>query len=46
MRNVDTKESGHVNMPSKAFDYANPDKYTLPLDTPLIPYDFGETPGW
>ena len=35
-----------INMPTKLYDHANPDKYRLPLDTPLIPYSFGDTPGW
>ena len=35
-----------VNLPTRLFDHAYPDKYRLPLDTPLIPYSFGDTPGW
>jgi dTDP-4-dehydrorhamnose 3,5-epimerase len=46
MRNLTDKEAVIVNMPSRAFDHVNPDKYSLPLNTPLIPYDFGDTPGW
>ena len=46
MRNLTDREAVIVNMPSKRFEHANPDKYSLPLDTPLIPYDFGDTPGW
>ncbi|MEP7159065.1 MAG: dTDP-4-dehydrorhamnose 3,5-epimerase family protein, partial [Chloroflexota bacterium] len=46
MRNVGDKEAVIVNMPSQVFDHTNPDKWTLPLNTPLIPYDFGDTPGW
>jgi dTDP-4-dehydrorhamnose 3,5-epimerase len=34
-----------VNFPTRAYDHADPDKYRLPLDTPLIPYSFGDTPG-
>jgi dTDP-4-dehydrorhamnose 3,5-epimerase len=34
-----------VNFPSKAYDHASPDKYRLPLDSPLIPYSFGHTRG-
>jgi dTDP-4-dehydrorhamnose 3,5-epimerase len=46
MRNLTDREAVIVNMPSMRFDHSNPDKWTLPLDTPLIPYDFGDTPGW
>jgi dTDP-4-dehydrorhamnose 3,5-epimerase len=46
MLNLTDREAVIVNMPSKQFDHSNPDKWTLPLDTQLIPYDFGDTPGW
>jgi len=29
-----------VNMPTRQYNHENPDKYRLPLDTDLIPYDF------
>ena len=35
-----------VNLPTMAYDHDNPDKYRLPLDTPLIPYSFGNAKGW
>ena len=35
-----------VNFPTAPYDHANPDKQRLPLATPLIPYSFGDTPGW
>ena len=35
-----------MNFPTMAFDHKNPDKYRLPLDTPLIPYSFGDARGW
>ena len=31
-----------INMPSRAYDHADPDKYRLPLKNDLIPYDFSE----
>ena len=34
-----------VNFPTTHYDHANPDKYRLPLDTPLIPYSFGNVTG-
>jgi len=45
-RNLGTEDAIIVNMPTRPFDHANPDKYRLPLDTPLIPYSFGDAPGW
>ena len=34
-----------INFPTTRYDHANPDKYRLPLDTPLIPYSFGNATG-
>jgi dTDP-4-dehydrorhamnose 3,5-epimerase len=34
-----------VNLPTRAYDHANPDKFRLPLDTDLIPYRFQEELG-
>ena len=44
--NPGTEDVLLVNMPTKAYDHANPDKYRLPLDTDLIPHDFGDAKGW
>lgn len=35
-----------VNFPTRPYDHANPDKYRLPIDTPLIPYSFAGARGW
>jgi dTDP-4-dehydrorhamnose 3,5-epimerase len=35
-----------VNFPTKPYEHTNPDKYRLPLDTPLIPYSFGDATGY
>jgi dTDP-4-dehydrorhamnose 3,5-epimerase len=35
-----------INFPTGPYDYANPDKYRLPLDTDQIPYSFGSATGW
>jgi dTDP-4-dehydrorhamnose 3,5-epimerase len=45
-RTLGTTDSILVNFPTKAFDHEHPDKYRLPLDTPLIPHSFGDLPGW
>jgi len=38
IQNVDTWETVLVNMPTRPYDHADPDKYRLPLANDLIPY--------
>ena len=38
--NIGTKDAVVVNFRPRPYDHANPDKYRLPLDTPLIPFKF------
>jgi dTDP-4-dehydrorhamnose 3,5-epimerase len=45
-RNVGRDDSLLINLPTRLYEHADPDKYRLPIDTPLIPYSFGDTPGW
>lgn len=45
-RNIGESDLMLMNFPTIQFDHANPDKYRLPLDTDLIPYDFGDVDGW
>ena len=35
--NIGTNDVLVVNFPTEPYDHANPDKYRLPLNTPLIP---------
>jgi dTDP-4-dehydrorhamnose 3,5-epimerase len=35
-----------VNFPTQGYDHTDPDKYRLPLDTPLIPHAFSGYRGW
>jgi dTDP-4-dehydrorhamnose 3,5-epimerase len=35
-----------VNAPTALYDHANPDKYRLPLDSPLMPDTFRGMTGW
>jgi len=35
-----------INFPTICYDHANPDKYRLPIDTPLIPFSFDGARGW
>jgi dTDP-4-dehydrorhamnose 3,5-epimerase len=44
--NIGTKDCIAVNFPTLPYDHANPDKYRLPLDTPLIPHSFPGARGW
>lgn len=44
--NIGTKDVVLLNMPSRRYNHANPDKYRLPLDTDLIPYSFPGATGW
>ena len=38
--NVGTEDVIVANFPTMAYDHADPDKWRLPIDTPLIPYSF------
>jgi dTDP-4-dehydrorhamnose 3,5-epimerase len=45
--NLGSKDAVVVNFPTQPYDHGNPDKYRLPIDTPLIPYSFPPgTKGW
>lgn len=45
-RNIGTGDVIAVNFPTTAYDHANPDKYRLPIDSPLIPHSFLGARGW
>ncbi len=45
VQNVGHEEAHFVNAPTRAYNHAQPDKYRLPLDTPLIPFSFAPTAG-
>jgi dTDP-4-dehydrorhamnose 3,5-epimerase len=40
VRNLGTTDAFFVNMPTRAYDHADPDKYRMPLKNALIPFDF------
>lgn len=44
--NIGSEDAILVNFPTIAYDHAAPDKMRLPLDTDLIPHDFGDAKGW
>jgi dTDP-4-dehydrorhamnose 3,5-epimerase len=41
MENVGDTDVLFINMPTRPYNHADPDKYRLPLDTDRIPYRFG-----
>ena len=44
--NVGSTDAMVVNFPTIQYDHTAPDKIRLPLDTPLIPFSFGNAKGW
>ena len=44
--NIGVEDVIVVNFPTIQYDHSSPDKYRLPIDTDLIPYDFGPVRGW
>lgn len=45
VQNVGDTDAYFINLPTRAYDHANPDKYRLPLDNDLIPFRFEEKLG-
>ncbi|MEW6303714.1 MAG: dTDP-4-dehydrorhamnose 3,5-epimerase family protein [Verrucomicrobiota bacterium] len=46
VENVGDTEAIFVNMPTRAYDHADPDKFRLPIKNDLIPFAFDDGPGW
>ncbi|MEA2682840.1 MAG: dTDP-4-dehydrorhamnose 3,5-epimerase [Chloroflexota bacterium] len=46
VENVGSGDLYYLNLPTKAYNHASPDKYRLPLDTDQIPYRFEGRRGW
>lgn len=46
VQNVGSTDAVFVNFPTKPFNYADPDKYRLPLGNDIIPFSFDDGPGW
>ncbi len=42
VENVGSTEAAFVNLPTRAYQHDDPDKYRLPLDTPEIPFQFAK----
>ena len=45
-QNIGDQDVVMLNIPTQPYDHSDPDKYRLPLDTTLIPYEFRNTSGW
>jgi dTDP-4-dehydrorhamnose 3,5-epimerase len=43
LKNVGSDDASFINLPTKPYDHANPDKYRLPLRNELIRFAFEET---
>lgn len=46
VQNIGTTEVLFLNMPTRAYDHDDPDKFRLPLKNDLIPFDFDDGRGW
>lgn len=44
--NIGSRDVRVVNFPTIPYNHSSPDKYRLPIDTKLIPFDFGGARGW
>lgn len=41
VQNLGDTDAAYLNIPTKLYNYENPDKYRLPIKNDLIPFDFG-----
>jgi dTDP-4-dehydrorhamnose 3,5-epimerase len=46
LQNVGTTDTICINMPTRAYNHENPDKYRLPLNNDTIPFRFEGITGW
>jgi dTDP-4-dehydrorhamnose 3,5-epimerase len=46
VQNVGETEAIFVNLPTRPYDHADPDKYRLPPKNDLIPFDFDDPTNW
>ncbi|HZQ05051.1 MAG TPA: dTDP-4-dehydrorhamnose 3,5-epimerase family protein [Anaerolineae bacterium] len=46
VQNIGHTDALFVNMPTKAYNHNDPDKYRLPLDNDIIPFRFDNLLGW
>jgi dTDP-4-dehydrorhamnose 3,5-epimerase len=43
VQNVGQHDAVFINMPTRAYDHRDPDKFRLPVKNDLIPFDFSDT---
>ncbi len=46
VQNIGEIEAVFINMPTRPYAHADPDKYRLPIKNDLIPFDFDDPAGW
>lgn len=46
VQNIGTSDALLINFPTRPYDYESPDKYRLPLENDVIPYQFDRVAGW
>lgn len=46
VQNIGPTDALFLNMPTRPYDHADPDKYRLPLNNDLIPFSFDGPAGW
>ena len=46
VQNVGDTEAIFINLPTRSYDHADPDKYRLPPKNDLIPFDFDDPTSW
>ena len=46
VRNIGASDVVVIDFPTAPYNHEDPDKYRLPIDTPLIPYSFTAARGW
>ena len=46
VQNIGREDATFVNLPTRAYDHANPDKYRIDMKSGKIPYEFDRGMGW
>ena len=46
VQNIGTIDAMFINMPTRPYNHADPDKYRIPLKNDVIPFSFDDGPGW
>jgi dTDP-4-dehydrorhamnose 3,5-epimerase len=46
VQNIGETEATFLNMPTQPYNHEDPDKFRLPINNDLIPFDFNDPPRW